>query len=240
MLSGAEPPQVIGPEFLPNCLKIAVIVALGFCQFSALGQGVSETAPATAGSKPATTEPARTKAPKPQMNKDSGKPWSVMMYGGVGSGSNISQFFTFDAEFENSQFVGLVLNDKMFNFWRHFHFELEGQVIRHVGRQNNWEFNALYVLRLRTFPWDKFLDTSFAAGQGLSYATSPPRIEVERHPNDNAQFLHYLMFELAFALPKAPEWELVTRIHHRSGVFGLFGGVHGGSNFAALGLRYNF
>ena len=221
---------------MPNFIKITVIIALGFCQFPALGQKASELAPKSAPSTPAAAEPA----PSTAVNKEAEKPWSVMMYGGVGSGSNISQFFTFDAEFENSQFFGLVLNDKIFNFWRHFRFELEGQVIRHVGRQNNWEFNALYVLRLRTFPWDRFLDTSFAAGQGLSYATSPPQIEVKRHPNDNAQFLHYLMFELAFALPEIPDWELVARIHHRSGVFGLFGGVHGGSNFAALGLRYNF
>lgn len=237
---GTSSPQITGPEFLPNFLNIAVIAALSIFPFAASGQNVSEKGPKPAASKPATAKAAPTKAPNRPAIKDDGKPWSVMMYGGVGSGSNISQFFTFDAEFEDSQFIGLVLNDKMFNFWRHFRFELEGQVVRHVGKQNNWEFNALYVLRLRTFPWDRYLDTSLAAGQGLSYATSPPEIEVERHPNDNAQFLHYLMFELAFALPENPDWELVTRIHHRSGVFGLFGGVHGGSNFAALGLRYNF
>ena len=221
-------------------LKIGVFIAIVACPVAVFGQDISQTTPKPAVTDPDTARAARAKSPAKPVKEDGGKPWSVMLYGGIGSGSNISQFFTFDAEFENSQFFGVALNDKMFNFWRHFRFELEGQVVRHVGKQNNWEFNALYVLRLRTFPWDKFLDTSLAAGQGLSYATSPPQIEVERHPNDNAQFLHYLMFELAFALPKLPNWELAARIHHRSGVFGLFGGVHGGSNFAALGLRYHF
>ncbi len=33
---------------------------------------------------------------------------------------------------------------------------------------------------------------------------------------------------------------LIYRIHHRSGVFGLFGGVKGASDFYLLGLRYRF
>jgi len=164
-----------------------------------------------------------------------------MLFGGVGSGSDLGEVLTFDADFEDSQLIGGALNREMFSFWRHFGFELEGQVIRHVGKQDNWEFNVLYDLRLKTFPWDKYLDTSFAVGQGLSYATSRPQIEVERHPDDNAHFLHYLMFELAFALPEIPDWRLVTRIHHRSGVFGLFNSVNGGgSNFLVLGLRHHF
>jgi len=48
------------------------------------------------------------------------------------------------------------------------------------------------------------------------------------------------MFEFDFALPHEPSWSLVTRIHHRSGVFGLFGGVHGATNAFSLGIRYHF
>jgi hypothetical protein len=48
------------------------------------------------------------------------------------------------------------------------------------------------------------------------------------------------LFEAAFALPDVPQWELITRIHHRSGTFGLFNGVTGASNAWGVGMRYNF
>ncbi|WP_155890787.1 hypothetical protein [Desulfuromonas sp. TF] len=41
-------------------------------------------------------------------------------------------------------------------------------------------------------------------------------------------------------LPRVPRWRLSARIHHRSGVFGLFDGVRGGSNFMGLGVTYRF
>jgi hypothetical protein len=45
------------------------------------------------------------------------------------------------------------------------------------------------------------------------------------------------MLELEFALPDARHWSVITRIHHRSGAFGLFNGVTGGSNALAFGVR---
>jgi hypothetical protein len=42
---------------------------------------------------------------------------------------------------------------------------------------------------------------------------------------------------LTFAIPESL-WSLVTRIHHRSGAWGLFG--HSGSNVLAAGIRYRF
>jgi len=40
----------------------------------------------------------------------------------------------------------------------------------------------------------------------------------------------YVLVELSFSLPQVLKWSLVWRIHHSSEVFGLFNGVHGGSN----------
>jgi hypothetical protein len=118
-------------------------------------------------------------------------------------------------------------------------FEIEGQFVQHFGIQNNEEFNLLVVLRWLPFPWDAYLDTSFAAGDGLSYATEVPDLEREMNNDKSARLLNYLMFELAFSLPQLPRWSLITRIHHRSGIFGLFDGVHGASNAVCLGLKYH-
>ena len=48
------------------------------------------------------------------------------------------------------------------------------------------------------------------------------------------------MFEFDFFLPDHPRFGLVTRLHHRSGAFGLFDGVHDAANAVGFGLRYRF
>jgi hypothetical protein len=45
------------------------------------------------------------------------------------------------------------------------------------------------------------------------------------------------VIEAAVGLPSS-SWSLVARVHHRSGIFGLFS--HSGSNVLAVGLRYRF
>lgn len=124
--------------------------------------------------------------------------------------------------------------------YRHYlRLEAEGQLVKHFDLMNHFEVNALVVLRWLPFPWDRYLDTSFAVGEGLSYATRDPAIEVEKHGR-TSQLLNYLLFELAFCLPQHPRWDYFLRVHHRSGVFGLFDGVSGGSNLVGAGFRYRF
>jgi hypothetical protein len=46
------------------------------------------------------------------------------------------------------------------------------------------------------------------------------------------------MLEATFAVPSYPYVQLVGRIHHRSGAFGLFGDAQeSGSNTVGLGFR---
>jgi hypothetical protein len=168
------------------------------------------------------------------------KRWSVMLYQGFGTSTDLGQTLVFDIKSEDSHFTGLVANRKMFSFWRHFTFELEGQVLRHYGKQEHWEYNGLFMIRFHPFLLDPTVDIEFAVGEGLSYATQTPVIEQEQHPDASSRFLNYLVFEVAFTPAQYREWSLVTRIHHRSGAFRLFNGTKGGSNFLALGLRYHF
>jgi hypothetical protein len=167
-------------------------------------------------------------------------PWSVMLYQGFGTSVDMGQVLVFDIKSEDSLFTGLVANRKMFSFWRYFTFELEGQVLRHYKKQEHWEYNGLFMVRFHPFLLDPTIDIEFAVGEGLSYATKTPVIEHEQHPDASSRLLNYLVFEVAFTPAQYREWSLVTRIHHRSGVFRLFNGTKGGSNFLALGLRYHF
>ena len=168
------------------------------------------------------------------------KPWSVMLYQGFGTSTDLGQILVLDVKSEDSLFTGLAVNRKMFSFWRYFTFELEGQVLRHYQKQEHWEYNGLFMIRFHPFLLDPTIDIEFAVGEGLSYATNTPLIEVEQHPDASSRFLNYLVFEVAFTHVQYREWTLVTRIHHRSGAFRLFNGTRGGSNFLALGLRYHF
>jgi hypothetical protein len=52
--------------------------------------------------------------------------------------------------------------------------------------------------------------------------------------------LNFLLAEIEFVLPWVPQWSNFIRVHHRSGVFGAYGGIEGGSNFVGIGIRYYF
>lgn len=118
-------------------------------------------------------------------------------------------------------------------------WEVEGQVAKHFGLQHHWETNALVVARWNPFFWDDYIDTSLAVGEGLSYASEIPEVERKRH-QETARLLNYLLFELTLALPRYPNLQATAVMHHRSGAFGLFSGVQGGSNFIGYGVKYLF
>jgi hypothetical protein len=109
-----------------------------------------------------------------------------------------------------------------FSQWWHgkLAWELEGQVGKYFGAQENWEFNLPIVsFRWHPFPWDPLVDTSFAWGIGPSYATREPEVEIDIS-DETSQWLIYWYGEVTFG-PPAASWEVLFRLHHRSGGFGL-------------------
>jgi hypothetical protein len=165
--------------------------------------------------------------------------WAITLYSGRLTDTKLSSTATFNFEFENAYFIDLGVSRRLYTFQNYFNIEIEGQIARHFGDQDNWEFDLVAYFRWLLFPWNEYLNTSFAAGAGLSYATSVPAIEAKLY-EETAQFLGALMFEFAFSLPHVPQWSLVTGIHHRSGAGGVFNGVQGASNAWVIGIRYTF
>jgi hypothetical protein len=157
----------------------------------------------------------------------------------VGTHNNIGQITEGQVDLADSYIFGLAGGQEIYRYKKWIGLEWEGQVAKHFDLQDHWEFNILISPRWHVFPWDRFLDTSFAFGNGLSYATEDPEIEIIKN-DETSRLLHYFYFELDFKIPKQDHWSVYTRIHHRSGVFGLFDGVHGGSNFFTGGVRYTF
>lgn len=120
-------------------------------------------------------------------------------------------------------------------------WEFEAQLAKHARGQSHWEVNALVVYRWKNFPWNQTLQTTLAVGEGLSYATETPLLEEASNTNVGAaRLLNYILVEAAFAPPVVTDWSLVVRVHHRSGVFGLFDDVEGGSNIIAAGIKYYY
>jgi len=166
--------------------------------------------------------------------------FAVSVYGAIGTDGGIEDVPGLDADF-NSAYMVAVAPSLEFARWRDLAaFEVEGQVAQHFNKQDHTEFNALVVGRWLKFPWNETVRTSFAIGEGVSYATEIPEIERERSPNETDHILNYLMLELELAPPDEERWSFIARIHHRSGVFGLFDGVSRGSNFLGAGVKVRF
>lgn len=164
----------------------------------------------------------------------------LTIYGSVLTGDTLGRTYNFKASFDRDYtFITAAVGKPFMNIKGHLDLGVEGQIAKHFGEQDHFELNGLIVERWLTFPWNRTLKTSFAAGQGISYATELPSFEEKVH-GDTAQFLGYLLFEFTFSLPRYSQWALSTRIHHRSGANGIFSGVYGASNAFGLGLSYLF
>ena len=103
-------------------------------------------------------------------------------------------------------------------------------------------FSPYIMARWSNFPWSNTIRTTFGLGGGLSYATDIPSIEINPNdPNGNySGLLHYIALEATFALPKYKDWQLVYRLHHRSGVFGLMQAENSGNTAIQIGIRHYF
>lgn len=167
--------------------------------------------------------------------------WFASLYVGQYSDTALNEIIRLNTDFERSHVYVLSLGKELGDYKGVIGYEVEGQVAWHSGEQTHAEGNAAFTLRWLPFPWDRYLDTSFAFGNGLSYATSEPELEIrEGDEQETNQLLYYILVELAFAVPQYESWDLFVRIHHRSSVFGVIDGITTGSNFVGLGLRYRF
>lgn len=168
--------------------------------------------------------------------------WHVSAYSAKNTPDRIAEVFREMEAAPRRSYLDAVTLGRVFSQGRWVRWEWEGQLVKHRGLQDHWEANAVLVARWMYFPWDHWLDTRLAVGEGLSYASEVPPLEprADSDEGDSSRLLNYLSVELEFVVPGTSRWSTYTRIHHRSGVAGIFGGVEGGSNFIGLGVRYTF
>ena len=194
---------------------------------------------ATADTPHVTDDPAEEAAPVAENEKQ--RPWGFAVYTTWLTREQLGDVLLVQSQLERQQLWVAALSRKIGSLGRHVDAEIEGQIGKHSGPlQHHWEVNALGALRWKTFPWNDFLNTSVAAGLGVSYALEDPQFEIEAHGKSN-RLLAYVMIELTAALPKIPQWQLIGRIHHRSSAYGTFeNDIEGASNSIGIGIRYRF
>ena len=170
------------------------------------------------------------------LNSKAGEtPWSATLLAGQFDDSRFLDILAADGGQTGPSYMGAaILGRHLDTWWDSVAWEAEGQLVRHWGKQSHWEKNAALVVYWTRFPWDRWLDTRISFAQGVSRATKRPPLE-----EDTRRLLHYMHADISISPPGNPRWSLVTRLHHRSGVFGLYG-TDGGSNFLTAGLRYRF
>lgn len=107
--------------------------------------------------------------------------------------------------------------------------------VKHRGIQDHLETSIAY--RLNTpYLGLGFVETRLGYSLGVSYAHGTPTYE--RTPDGGRdRLLTYMAYELELKLREYDPLSLVTRIHHRSGAYGLFAPEGSGSNFLAVGVR---
>ena len=161
---------------------------------------------------------------------------------------------TGNLEFEDSYYIGLTYARTLVNDFtiplpfskvrfRGWDLELEGSLLKHYNIQTHWETTCALVLRTRQFVPLSFLGWTFAGGWGFSYAFSEPSLEKgpEGIPGeDSVQLQSHLVIEADFFYPEFDRLHLITRIHHRSGIYGVISPQETGSNFLAAGIRFDF
>lgn len=145
-----------------------------------------------------------------------------------------------DWDLTDDSIVSFSLSRDVGSLWR-ISFEPEVGIGQRFGKQSETEFWAALYFRYHGFPWDRHVVTTFALSTGLNWATGVSEVERDRaRDGEGSQLMHYFAPEVTFALPSHPNTELLFRIHHRSGVFGLISDAWGGAQYATVGIRVRF
>jgi hypothetical protein len=196
--------------------------------------------------------------PPPSANVDSAEPpsrqllsptpiasdpkWAITLLLGASAGHDrLGQLLTspWTAEVRDDYFVGGSLSRRLARFWNYFSLEAEMGAGARFGVTDAAEGWAAFYIRYDGFPWAHILYTTVAVSTGLNYISRLP--PAETRPGDStSNLLHYFSPEITFALPQHKQHEVLVRYHHRSGVFGTFNNVWGGSNVIAIGYRKRF
>lgn len=172
------------------------------------------------------------------------------MYGGIFTTTDLIPIvFRQKTDYKES-YIGSLGISRPFDYRiRWFDFLWEGNVTKHFGEMNHWEVNGFYIVKIDRMYGSPF---SLSLGEGLSLASENPKLEnkakgyyldgLQKDAIESRALLNYMMVEFSSYLPFERKTEIFLRVHHRSGIFGLYcpPDPNCGSNFVSYGFRTVF
>lgn len=163
---------------------------------------------------------------------------SVSLYGGIGSAAPLTSILRLrELGIEPKYITTLAIARGLSKNLSSFGLEIEGQTTWHFGG-GPLALNGVLIGRFRETPWGSTLGGSVGLGIGLSYSFGIPPLE-DKELARTSRTLLYLMFDYEFDIGTSP-WSALFRIHHRSGAFGFFNNVTGGSDYLCIGAKYHW
>lgn len=164
---------------------------------------------------------------------------SVFLYGGAATNAPLLDIIKAKVpSFEPYSAFSFGLARRILRSERHFALDAEAVLTRYLERVDAFSIGASVMARLIEPPWHRTLPGSLGFGVGWSWASVVPEVE-ERSIAVTARGLLLVQMEFEFDLGRS-DWSVFLRDQHRSGIFGLIGGVVGGSDYICLGLRRRF
>lgn len=181
---------------------------------------------------------------------------SMMIYAAQGADHNLPELpgviLQQEIEWEPSYFTAIAINRTRgtlggsFTFlkespFRNVQHGYEIVFAQHHGLQKNAELGVALTLRTADLNLGP-IAINAGSGIGLSHAFGTPTYEDGSFANPDKRYKTQLLvlFDLEWKFRKLENFSLVTRVHHRSGAYGLIAPRNVGSNFLALGVRYDF
>ena len=91
-----------------------------------------------------------------------GRKYSVFAYVGEYHHRHIHQILTGDTNSGNTYVWSLAATRHLYDFNEDLSLEFEINTAYHTRKQHHWEINSSLNLRWHRFPWDQYVNTSFA------------------------------------------------------------------------------
>jgi len=120
-----------------------------------------------------------------------------------------------------------------------------------LSDKDSIQLNTGFKIYWYKFPWSKYVRTKVSVGEGVSWVNRIPNIEIQSQntgsgENKFSKWLNYLDLGLAFNIGDMTKMDILDKtyagvgISHRSGIFGTYNGVEGGSNYITFTLETDF
>ena len=161
--------------------------------------------------------------------------WNINIWNGSMLKSDLKNTISLNGESRSESIYGIGFDRELtskgpielsaeVSFFRHNKYESPSQIFQ----EGVTAFKLTYFTPI----------INFSILEGLSYNSEDSYYEkTTKYGNGkSSQLLNYLAVEVEVPVDKS--YSFLGRIHHRSGVYGIFDGVHGGSNGYLLGVKY--